>query len=60
VEYRLLQPRRKSVCYKGQSWRSDPSPWGILEDYEWIGDIRLLEFDFFFDYDYAVIFSLLK
>jgi hypothetical protein len=36
------------VCYKGQSWRSDPSPWRNPEDREWIPDIGQLEFDFAF------------
>jgi hypothetical protein len=34
------------VCYKGKSWRSDPSPWRKPEDHEWIPDIEQLEFDF--------------
>jgi hypothetical protein len=27
VECRQLEPRRQDVCYKGQGWKSDPSPW---------------------------------
>ena len=34
VEYRQLEPRRQAVCYKGQSWKSDPSPWRSPEDHE--------------------------
>jgi hypothetical protein len=48
------------VCYKGQSWRSDPRPWRIPEDPEWIPDIGQLEFDFDFDCDCALIFSPLE
>ena len=54
VEYRQLEPRRQAVCYKGQSWRSDPSPWRSLEDIEWILDIGWLEFDSAFDCDCAL------
>jgi hypothetical protein len=49
VEYRQLEPRRQGVCYKGQSWRSDPSPWRSPEDREWIPDIGRLECAFAFD-----------
>jgi hypothetical protein len=56
VEYRHLEPKRQGVCYKGQSWRSDSSPWRSLEDGEWISDIGQLEFDFAFECDCAVIF----
>jgi hypothetical protein len=55
VEYRQLEPRRQGMCYKGQSWRSDPSPWRSLEDIEWILDIGWLEFDSAFDCDCALI-----
>ena len=48
------------MCYKGHGWRSDPSPWRSPEDREWIPDIRQLEFDFTFDCDCALKFSLLK
>jgi hypothetical protein len=34
LEYRQLKPRRQAMCYKGQSWRRDPSPWGSPEDSE--------------------------
>jgi hypothetical protein len=27
AEYWQLEPRKQGMCYKGQSWRSDPSPW---------------------------------
>jgi hypothetical protein len=53
VEYRQLEPRKQGVCYKGQSWRSDSSPWRSPEDHEWIPDIVPLEFDF--DFDCAMI-----
>jgi hypothetical protein len=48
------------VCYKQQSWRSDPSPWRSPEDREWIPDIRQLEFDFTFDCDCALMFFPLE
>ena len=34
VEYRQLDPRRHVMCYKGQGWRSDQSPWSSPEDHE--------------------------
>ena len=34
VEYRQLEPRRQAMCYKGQGWRSDLSPWRSPEDRE--------------------------
>ena len=34
AEYRQLESRRQAVCYKGQSWRSDPSPWRGPKDCE--------------------------
>ena len=34
MEYRQLELRRQGMCYKGQSWRSDPSPWKSPEDLE--------------------------
>jgi hypothetical protein len=52
VEYRQLEPKRQCVCYKGQGWRSDPSPWRSPEDHEWIPDIGQLEFDFDFGFIY--------
>jgi hypothetical protein len=42
----LLEPRRQGVCYIGQSWTGDPSPWRSLEDPEWIEVIGWLENDF--------------
>jgi hypothetical protein len=48
------------VCYKGQGWRSNPSPWRNSEDCEWILDIGKLEFDFAFDCDCALIVFPLK
>jgi hypothetical protein len=47
VKYRQLEPRRQDVCYKGHSWRSDPSPWRNTEG-EWISAIGWLEFDICF------------
>jgi hypothetical protein len=43
------------VCYKGQGWRSDPSPWRNPEDCEWIPNIGQLEFDFAFHCDCALM-----
>jgi hypothetical protein len=60
VEYRQLEPRRKGVCYKEQSQRSDPSSWRNPEDHEWVPDIEQLEFDFAFDCDCALIFFSLE
>jgi hypothetical protein len=60
VEYRQLEPRRQGVGYKGQSWRSDSSPWRNPEDHERIPAIELLEFDFAFDCDCALIFFPLE
>ena len=60
MEYRHLEPIRQGVCYKGQGWRSDPSPWRSPEDREWIPDIGQLEFDFAFDCDCALIFFPLE
>jgi hypothetical protein len=60
VEYVYLEPRRQGVYYKGQSWRSDPSPWRNREDPEWIPDITQLEFYFAFDCDCALIFFPLE
>jgi hypothetical protein len=37
VEYRQPKPRRQSVCYKWQSWRSDPSPWRSPEEHWTVG-----------------------
>ena len=34
VEYTQLELRRHGVCYKGQGWRNDPSPWRSPEDCE--------------------------
>jgi hypothetical protein len=48
------------VCYKGQSWLSDPSPWRNPEDCEWISDIGQFDFDFDFDCDCALIFFSLE
>ena len=53
VEYRHLEPRGWGVCYKGQSWRSDPSTWRSPA-------IGRLEFDFDFDCDCALIFFPLE
>jgi hypothetical protein len=58
VEYRQLEPRRQSVCYKGQGWRSDPSPWRSSEDGEWVPDIGWLGIDFAFDCDCPLILFL--
>jgi hypothetical protein len=60
VEYRQLEPRGQAVCYKGQSWRSDPSPWRSPEYCEWITDIGQLELDFAFDCDGVLIFFPLE
>ena len=60
VEYRHLEPRKKSVCYKEQSWSSVPSLWRSPEDHEWIPDIGRLEFDFAFDCDCALTFFPLE
>jgi hypothetical protein len=60
VEYRQLEPRRQAVCYNGQGWRCDPSPWRSLEDGEWIPDIGPVEFDFALDCDLALIFFPLE
>ena len=60
VEYRNLEPRRQGVCYKGQSWRSGPSPWRNPEDREWIPDMGQLEFDFAFDCDCTLIYFSLE
>jgi hypothetical protein len=60
VEYRHLEPRRQGVYYKGQSWRSDPSPWRNPQDREWIPDMGQLEFDCGFDCDCVLIFFPLE
>jgi hypothetical protein len=60
VEYRHLEPRGQGVCYKGQSWRSDPSHWRNPEDHEWIPDIGQLEFDFAFHCVFALMLSPLE
>jgi hypothetical protein len=43
------------VCYKEQSWRSDPRPWKNPEDRERIPDIGQLEFDLAFHCDCAMM-----
>ena len=55
-----MEPRGQGVCYKEQSWRSDPSPWKNPEDHEWIPDIGQLEFDFAFDCDCDLMFFPLQ
>lgn len=60
LEYRQLEPKRQGVCYKGQNWRCDLSPWRSLEDCECISDIGWLEFDFIFYSDCALIFFPLE
>jgi hypothetical protein len=60
VEYRQLEPSRQGVCYKGWSWRSEPSPRRSLEDHEWILDTGQLELDFDFDCDCVLRFFPLE
>ena len=48
------------MCYKGQEWRSDPSPGGAQKIVSWIPDIARLEFDFDFDCDCVLIFFPLE
>ena len=60
VEYRQLENRTQGVCYKKQSWRSDPSPCKSLEDHERIPDIGLLDFNFGCVCDCALIFFPLE
>jgi len=34
VKYRQLELRRQGICYKGQSWKHNPSPWKRPKDRE--------------------------